>query len=430
MVYLTKLIAFTITGCNFYQFIYNNFMTNSFLSDLSWRGLIYHATPGIEKVFEKGTTLYLGIDPTADSLHIGHLLAFLVLKRAYDAGNKIIVLVGGGTSKIGDPSGKEEERLVLSKEELKKNKEKLKAQLGRFFHVDGEKVKIVDNADWLEKLKLIEFLRDIGKYISTNSMLDLESVKTRLTRQQGISYAEFSYQILQAYDFLKLFETYNCEIQIGGSDQLGNIIQGVELIRKKLGKQSFGLALPLIVNPKTGKKFGKTEKGASIWLDPKKTHPFAFYQFLINTDDNLIPTLVKYYSFKSRQEIELLIKKWTENKQARLLQKELASELTEIIHGKEIADQCKKVTEILFDKRGSELNKEDLEFIKNAIPNKKIPSEKDFALEQILVDLGLVSSKSEARRLIEQKGISHEKLFGKYFLIRKGRREWGMVEVG
>lgn len=226
------------------------------LNDLLNRGLIYQKSPEIEAAFEKGTTLYLGYDPTGPDLHIGHLLGITLLKRALEHGNKIIVLVGGGTSMIGDPGGKDAERPILPKEQIEANKEEMKRQFSKFFTFDNDKVRMVDNADWLENVKLIEFLREAGKHISINTMIDKDSVKSRISREEGISYAEFSYQLLQSYDFMELYKLYNCQVQMGGSDQWGNIIQGVELIRKRLHKQAYALSFPLIVNPKTGKKFG------------------------------------------------------------------------------------------------------------------------------------------------------------------------------
>lgn len=404
-------------------------MKDDFLEELQWRGLIYQKTPDIEEAFKRKTTLYLGIDPTGDSLHAGHLLGVLLLRRAYKYGNKIIILLGGGTAMIGDPSGKEEERPILPKEVIEENKQKLKKQLSRFFTIDEKNVRMIDNAEWLEKTSLIEFLREAGKYISVSSMIDKEAVQTRISRQEGISYAEFSYQLMQAYDFLVLYEKYNCEVQVGGSDQWGNIVQGVELVRKKTAKSAFGLSFPLIVNPKTGKKFGKTEKGAAIWLDPVKTHPFAFYNFFINIEDEFAPLLLKYYSFKSREEIEQIINEWQGRKELRSLQKELAFELTSVVHGEEVAEKARKVANSLYEKGKEDLSKEDLDFIKQSVPYVSIQSKDEMILENVLVQLGLVGSKNEARRLVEQKGATSENLFDKYFLIRKGKREYGIVEV-
>lgn len=408
---------------------YNSSMKNTFIEELTWRGLIHQKTPDIEKAFEKGTTLYLGIDPTGDTLHVGHLLGILFLRRALHYNNKIVLLVGGGTSMIGDPGGKDTERPILPKEVIHANKEKLKKQFSKFFTFDSENVVMVDNADWLENLTLIDFLRDAGKFMSINSMLDKDSVQSRIGREEGISYAEFSYQLLQAYDFMELYQKHQCEVQIGGSDQWGNIVQGVELIRKKLQKQAFALSHHLIVNPKTGKKFGKTEQGAAIWLDSEKTHPFALYQFFINVDDELAPILTRYFSFRTQDVIELQEKQWEKEKHNRLLQKELAYEMTALIHGDSVAQHAQKAANILFNKGTEEWTEDNIEFIKKALPYAQISSTEEFSVEQSVISLGLVSSKAEARRLSEQKGIHVQQLFEKYYLIRKGKREYAIVEV-
>lgn len=404
-------------------------MKDDFLEELQWRGLIYQKTPDIEEAFKRKTTLYLGIDPTGDSLHAGHLLGVLLLRRAYKYGNKIIILLGGGTAMIGDPSGKEEERPILPKEVIEENKQKLKKQLSRFFTIDEKNVRMIDNAEWLEKTSLIEFLREAGKYISVSSMIDKEAVQTRISRQEGISYAEFSYQLMQAYDFLVLYEKYNCEVQVGGSDQWGNIVQGVELVRKKTAKSAFGLSFPLIVNPKTGKKFGKTEKGAAIWLDPVKTHPFAFYNFFINIEDEFAPLLLKYYSFKSREEIEQIINEWQGRKELRSLQKELAFELTSVVHGNEVAEHCKEVASILFEKGSEALEEKDVEFIKKAVSHRTTVSAEEIVLDRALVGLDLCASNNEARRLVAQGGAKMKKIGDKYYLIQKGKKEFGIYEV-
>jgi tyrosyl-tRNA synthetase len=276
-----------------------------FFEELKKRGLVYQATPGIEEFFKKKGTLYLGFDLTSDSLHLGNYLGLSLLKRFYLQGFKIIVILGGGTSKIGDPSGKISERPILPLKVLEKNKKNIKKQIEKFITIDGKKVKLIDNSEWFDDLKLMEFLRDIGKFVSINSMLDLETVKERINKQEMMSFSEFTYQLLQAYDFFVLFKKYNCELQIGGSDQWGNIVQGIELIRKKLGKKAYGLVYPLLVDPKTGRKFGKTEAGETLWLDPKKLHTFRMYQFLINLDDELAKNLLYYFSFKTIEEIKL-----------------------------------------------------------------------------------------------------------------------------
>ncbi len=396
------------------------------IEELNWRGLIYQKTPDIEEISKRKTAVYLGIDPTGESLHIGHLLGILTLKRFLNYGHKIFLLIGGGTALIGDPSGKEKERPILTLKEIEKNKRKIQEQLKKFFEIDNKNVFLVDNKNWLQNLKLIDFLRDIGKVISVNSMLDLEFVKNRLQSDEGISYAEFTYQLLQAYDFLILFQKYTVEVQIGGSDQWGNIVQGIELIRKKLNKKAYGLTYPLLVDPQTGKKIGKTESGENIWLDSQKTSSFDFYQFFVNLDDNLAPILMRYYSFKTKEEIEEIEKEWLKDKEKRLLQKSLAEELTEIVFGREEKEKAVKLTRLLFETSLDILNLQDIKFLQKNLPSIK---EKKFDLENSLLGLGFVNSKSEARRLINQKGVNFYNFYEKYYLIKKGKNKFGIVEI-
>jgi tyrosyl-tRNA synthetase len=394
-----------------------------FFEELKKRGLIYQATPDIEEFFKRKGTLYLGIDPTSDSLHLGHYLGLSLLKRFYLHGFKIIVILGGGTAKIGDPSGKVKERPILPLEVLEKNKKSLKKQIKKFIPIDGKKVKLIDNSTWLDNLKLMEFLRDVGKLVSINSMLDLETVRQRLSSQESMSFAEFTYQLLQAYDFFILFKKYGCELQIGGSDQWGNIIQGVELIRKKLNKKAYGLVYPLLVDPKTGRKFGKTEAGETLWLDPKKLHPFRIYQFLINLDDEFSKNLLYYFSFKSLEEIEKIIEEGEKEKEERKVQKALAEEVILNLYGKKVLDEVLKITEILFEKNFEEISLEEIKILKNAIPKVKIKEK--LPLEEILVQLNLVKSKSEARNLISSVKILEK---GRFILIKKGKKDFGLVE--
>ncbi len=396
-------------------------MKNNFFEDLSQRGLIYQKTEGISKVFDKKTTFYLGIDLTSDSLHLGHLLGLVILKRAIKYKHFPIVLVASGTTMIGDPSGKDKERPILPREIIEQNKKKITIQIKNILGIDN--FLILDNYNWLKNLKVLEFLREVGKFIPINTMLEKEAVKTRMQKEEGISFAEFSYQLLQAYDFLYLFKNYNCLVQIGGSDQWGNIVQGIELIRKKTNSQAYGFSFPLIVDPKTGKKFGKTESGKTIWLDRTKTPPFEFYQFFINISDELIPTLIKFFSLKDLKELKELENKWQKNKEQRLLQKELALELTSLVFGTADARQAKKVSEILFEKSNQKLSQADLEFIKNSIPHQEIKSE-NFLLEEVLVKNGLCPSKGQARKLINQNGVTIKEYFNKYFLIKKGKKEY------
>lgn len=402
---------------------------NASLQNLTDRGLVHSASPDLAEALaskESPVTVYFGIDPTGDSLHIGHFMGVTMMKRLYDMGCNLILLVGGGTAMIGDPGGKDAERPILPKEQIEANKEKIKAQLSRFFEFDDARVRMVDNAEWLEQTNLISFLRDAGKYITVNSMIDKDSVSARIGREGGISYAEFSYQLLQAYDYMELFQRYECNLQIGGSDQWGNIIQGVELIRKRLSKKAFGLSFPLIVNPKTGKKFGKTESGESIWLDAEKTTPFAFYQFFLNVDDDLAPVLMKYYSFKSLEEIAAIEADWNNARHERTLQKILAYEMTARIHGEEAAQAVERITGVLFGKSSELLNETDVEHLKGAIPT--VTARKDISPEDAVVELGLVTSKGEARRLVQQNGIHMQQIGEGFSLVRKGKKEYGLLE--
>jgi|CXWL01.1.fsa_nt_gi tyrosyl-tRNA synthetase len=397
--------------------------------ELKERGLVYQMTPDLEEAAEKGLTLYWGIDPTGDSMHVGHFLGVMTARRFLKAGHKVIVLVGGGTSMIGDPSGKNEERPILPKETIEENKRKLKKLIEKLLGVKEGTVTMVDNADWLEKISLIDFLREVGKHMPISAMLGKEMVKTRMDSEAGISYAEFSYQLLQAYDFFVLIEKFGCNLQIGGSDQWGNIITGVDLIRKKTGKQAFGMSFPLVVDPKTGRKFGKSERGASIWLETQKTHPFLLFQFFMNTSDDLIPLLVNFYSFKTKIDIDRMVVSWEKNKESRLLQRELATEVLSIVHGEIITKECLRVASILFEKGKEAMTLSDLEFVQGALPTISLPKGENFIPEKHLVDLGLAASKSEATRLAKQMGVYTEELFGKYILVRKGKKDYGLIKM-
>jgi tyrosyl-tRNA synthetase len=394
-----------------------------FFEELKKRGLVYQATHGIEEFFKKRGNLYLGFDLTSDSLHLGNYLGLSLLKRFYLQGFKIIVILGGGTSKIGDPSGKVSERPILPLKVLEKNKKSIKKQIEKFISIDGKKVKLIDNSEWFDDLKLMEFLRDVGKVVSINSMLDLETVKERINKQEMMSFSEFTYQLLQAYDFFVLFKKYNCELQIGGSDQWGNIVQGIELIRKKLGKKAYGLVYPLLVDPKTGRKFGKTEAGETLWLYPKKLHPFRMYQFLINLDDELAKNLLFYFSFKTLEEIEKIIEEGEKKKEERIIQKNLGEEIVLNLYGKKVLNEVLKITKILFEKNFEEISLEEIKILKNAIPTIKVKEK--LPLEEILVKLNLAKSKSEARNLISSVKTLEK---GKFLLIKKGKKDFGLVE--
>lgn len=402
---------------------------SSFFQELKWRGLLYQATEGAESALAPGATLYWGFDLTGDSLHIGHLLGIVTLKRALEFGMNVVPMPAGGTTMIGDPSGKDAERPILAVATIRAYRAKLSAQLRKLLPAQGTRVRIVDNAEWLTKIKFIDFQREVGKFFPINTMLEKDSVKNRIGREQGISFAEFSYQLLQAYDFLVLHEKYGCTVQIAGSDQWGNMVQGVDLIRKKLGRPAYAVSWPLIVNPATGKKFGKTESGESVWLDPNKTHPFKFYQFFVNCDDAMAKTLFRYFSFKSRADVERLEEEWNRNRAERLLQKELAYEMTGFVHGVRAADHARRVSEILFEKGIGMLKRSDISFAKHALPYRVLDNESDFSLERALVDLGLASSNSDAHRLVLQHGAKDTVLFKVFHVVQKGKREYGIVEI-
>jgi len=391
----------------------------SILEELNWRGLVADCTDTAEltKRLASPTTLYCGFDPTADSLHVGNLVPLLALRRFQLLGHHPIALAGGATGSIGDPSGKTAERQLLTKEILDHNIASVKVQLAKLLEFDAAKTpnnnpaRLLDNATWTEKYSFLEFLRDIGKHFSVNQMVAKESVRARMEdREVGISYTEFSYMLLQAFDFMVLARDHNCELQIGGSDQWGNITAGIEFTRKKLGKQVFGLTLPLITNA-DGTKFGKTEAGA-IWLDPKRTSVYRFYQFWINTDDRDVIRYLKYFTFLSRAEIESLEKQHAENPGARKAHKALAQVVTELIHGKENFIGAGIASDVLFGKELDLFNPDLVNLFDcliGEVPTNEAPKER-FAgdgtpLVEVLVDAQLCPSKGQARKDIEQGGI-------------------------
>ncbi len=394
---------------------------------LQRRNLVYQHSPGADTALEKGATVYLGFDPTGSSLHVGHLLGVITLTRAVQAGLNVIILMGGGTSMIGDPSGKDAERPILGLAQIEQNKRSMVAQFERFFTIDGAQVRMVDNADWLSTVSLIEFLREAGKVIGISSMLDKESVSSRLERESGISYAEFSYQLLQAYDFMKLFEQHGCRIQIGGSDQWGNIIQGVELIRKRHQESAYALSFPLIVNPRTGKKFGKTEDGETVWLDPSLTSAFSFYQFFLNSDDAIAADLLRYLSLQPIETIEETITSWQEQPHQRAVQKMLAEELTDLVHGREAVKQAKRVAGMLFEKSEEALTEDDRAVLIESLPSVELGGDQQVDPVALVVSLGLASSQAEARRLAAQNGITVQESLPGLYLIRKGKKDYGVA---
>ncbi|HOQ15219.1 MAG TPA: tyrosine--tRNA ligase [Candidatus Paceibacterota bacterium] len=407
------------------------------LDDLKFRGLINQATnlEGLEKRLKKGKlVLYCGFDPTAQSLHIGNLLPLVTLKRFQRANHQPIFLIGGGTGLIGDPSGKNLERPLSDEELVKQWKKKIVQQVSNIFPDNKNSVIVVDNYEWLSKQKIIYFLRDIGRHFTVPYMLAKESVKNRLNT--GISFTEFSYMILQAFDFYYLNQNYHCELQIGGSDQWGNITAGIELIKKKTGQEVFGLSLPLVTKA-DGTKFGKTESG-TIWLDPQLTSPYQFYQFWFNTDDKDVEKFLKFYTFLTEDEIKELELKTKKMPEKRLAQKVLALEITALVHGKKLAQQSEKISQSLFYDNLENLSLLDLKTLFQSVEIKEIPKKKEILILDFLLVIGACSSKSEARRELENGIIKvngqkvdlktkvNQKmaLFGQYFIVQKGKKQY------
>ena len=427
----------------------------SILEELKWRGLVADCTDAaeLERKISSPITLYCGFDPTADSLHVGNLVPLLALRRFQNFGHHPIAVAGGATGSIGDPSGKTQERQLLTKDLLEHNISKVQAQLAKLLEFDAAKTpknnpaKLLDNASWTQKISYLDFLRDIGKHFSVNQMVAKESVRARIEdRETGISYTEFSYMLLQAFDFMVLARDQNCELQIGGSDQWGNITAGIDLCRKKLGKQVYGLTLPLITNA-DGTKFGKTEAGA-IWLDPKRTSVYRFYQFWINTDDRDVIRYLKFFTFLPREEIESLELRHKENPDARIPHKTLAREITELIHGPIETINADVASNVLFGKNVDLVNSKTNVFncIIGEVPTKEIEKIKfdgaGFPLIELLVHVGLCPSKGQARKDIEGGGVninevretnlqravtSTDLLFSKHILLRKGKKNYVVV---
>jgi len=410
------------------------------LDDLKFRGLINQTSnlEGLRKEMSKGKIfLYCGFDPTADSLHIGNLLPTLVLRRFQEAGHQPIALVGGGTGLIGDPSGKKEERVLNPDEVVEKWSNIFKTQLEQFldFKNKDNPALIANNYDWLGKIKAIDFLRDTGKYFTVSYMLAKESVKARL--ESGISFTEFNYMVLQAYDFLNLFEKYNCKLQIGGSDQWGNITAGIDLIKKKAGKEVYGLTVPL-VSKADGTKFGKTETG-TIWLDSRKTTPYQFYQFWINADDKDVIQYLKYFTFLSKEEIESLEKKVQKNPQKREAQKVLANKVTSLVHGEKVARFAEKISQKLFYDDTQDFSEEELQMIFENIKIISFQNIKEINLIDLLIDAKVCSSKRQAREDVQNgiifiNGNSYKDIeqiikksdcfYNKYLVTKRGKKNY------
>ena len=432
-------------------------MQKDFISELKWRGMIHDMMPGIEKQLEKEvTSAYVGIDPTADSLHIGHLVGIMMLKHFQDAGHRPIVLLGGATGMIGDPSGKSKERNLLDEPTLRANEEGIKKQVMKFLDFDSKEAtaaKLVNNYDWMKDFSFLGFIRDVGKHITVNYMMAKDSVKKRLSSEssEGMSFTEFTYQLVQGYDFLHLYKNENCKLQMGGSDQWGNITTGTEMIRKMEQGEAFAVTTPLIKKA-DGSKFGKTESG-NIWLDPKKTSPYKFYQFWLNASDEDMSNFIRIFSTKSQEEIEALEKEHQEAPHMRSLQKALAEEMTVRVHSQEALDMALKASSILFGKSTTEelasIDEDTLLSVFEGVPQvsiKKADLEGAENVTDFLAETtqGVVfKSKGEARKMIQGGGVSVNKnkvedanaevdfslLQGKYILVQRGKKNYYLVIV-
>ncbi len=422
-------------------------INNNLIDDLKWRGLIAQTTDeaALRESLKKPTTLYIGFDPTAPSIHVGNLVVLLVLRRFQLAGHNPIPLVGGATGLVGDPSGKNEERSLNTTEIVEQWVARIRKQLEKFLDFDttANPARMANNLDWTAPLSAIDFLRDIGKHFSVNQMLAKDAVSSRLNKD-GISYTEFSYQVLQAMDFLELYKRYNCTLQLGGSDQWGNITAGLDLIRRIEGGSGHAMTIPLLTKA-DGTKFGKTAGGA-VWLDPEMTSPYAFFQYWLNSDDADVINFTKVFSFKSREEIEALAARHAENPGAREAHRELARELTSLVHSPEIAQRVEVAARALFGQADlSELDEATLASAIAELPRATISATDEMPTwVDLLAATGVVDSKSAARRIVKESGayLNNEKvpsedfrlekshfLCGKYALLRKGKRDLAAVEL-
>ncbi len=427
----------------------------NFVEELKWRGMIHDIMPGTEEQLKKEVTAaYVGIDPTADSLHIGHLVSVMMLKHFQVAGHKPIVLVGGATGMIGDPSMKSSERNLLDEETLSHNQESIKQQLKHFLDFESDepnRAEMVNNYDWMKDYTFLDFIRDVGKHLTVNYMMAKDSVKKRLSGEsrEGLSFTEFTYQLVQGYDFLHLYQQKNCKLQMGGSDQWGNITTGTELIRRKTGGEAFALTCPLITKADGG-KFGKTEKG-NIWLDPNYTSPYQFYQFWLNCSDEDSERYIKIFTLFSKSEVDALIGEHKQQPHLRLLQKTLAKDITIRVHGEEQYNTALEATEILFGKGTTEtlqkLPENVLLDVFDGVPMFDVPESEIETGIPVIDFLGgntqILASKGEARRALKEGSISINKnkvndqfvvnrsalLNDKYILAQKGKKNFYLVKV-
>jgi tyrosyl-tRNA synthetase len=424
-------------------------MAENAFDELKWRGLVYDATENVPEMLAKGpVAIYNGFDATSDSLHVGHLVPLIALARLQRFGHTPIPVAGGGTSMIGDPSGRSTERQLLSREIIEANLKSIKRQLAHFldFEVKGNPACMVNNADWLLSLNLVDFLRDIGKHFTVNYMINKDSVKMRLEREDGISFTEFSYMLLQSYDFLHLHDHYNCTLQTGGSDQWGNITAGVELIRRMRGKAAGALVYPLIVKA-DGTKFGKTESG-SVWLSAERTSPYRFYQFWLNTDDRDVISYLKFFTWLRPNEVEELEGALAERPEQREAQRRLAREITLMVHDETALQKAEQATQVLFGGELSGLSAAEVADIFADVPSGQVDGRQlqgdGLAIADLLTDCRIVPSKGEARRAIEAGGIylnnhrvasagakvtSGDVIDRRFLVLRRGRKNYWLVRV-
>lgn len=425
-------------------------MTHSIIEEFRWRNLIFDMTEGTdERLIKEKIAFYIGFDPTADSLHIGNLVPMMSMARLQRTGHTPIALAGGGTGMIGDPSGRSSERNLLTLDTIEENLVGIKAQLASVldFEVKGNPAKLVNNADWLKELNLLAFLRDIGKHFTVNYMLSKDSVQNRLERDDvGISFTEFTYMLLQAYDFFHLFQTENCVMQAGGSDQYGNITAGVELIRRKLGQKAHGLVYPLLTKA-DGSKFGKTAEG-TIWLSPERTSPFQFYQYWLNADDRDVAGFLKVFTWLNRAEIEELEEAVVSRPHERLAQRTLAQHVTRMIHGDTALAKAEQASAVLFGGDMAGLDARDIQDIFAEVPSSELPKSHlengGVPVVDLLVQGQLATSKGDARRKIQGGGIYlnnvrvnaedqtatvADALQGQFFVLRQGKRNYHLIKL-
>ncbi|MBN1133275.1 MAG: tyrosine--tRNA ligase [Bacteroidales bacterium] len=426
----------------------------NFVEELRWRGMIHDIMPGTEELLKNEmVSAYVGIDPTADSLHIGHLVGVMMLRHLQHAGHRPIALLGGATGMIGDPSGKSQERNLIDEETLRHNQECLKRQISKFLDFETEapnQALLVNNYDWMKDYSFLGFIRDIGKHITVNYMMAKDSVRKRLGADSasGMSFTEFTYQLVQGYDYLVLYQNYGCKLQMGGSDQWGNIVTGTELIRRKEGGEAFALTCPLITKSDGG-KFGKTEEG-NVWLDPARTSPYKFYQFWLNVSDDDAGKFIRIFTLLDQEEIEALEKEHNKQPHLRVIQKRLAEEVTVMVHSKEHYEQAVEASEILFDKGTTEslkkIPEEVFMSVFEGVPQFVVDSpdiEAD-VLKFLVEETGVFASKGELRRLINGGGVSINKekiddperiitkkdfINNKYLLVQKGKKNYFLIIV-